>query len=118
MLFHGIKNALLLSLLLSLPCLSFATGAIYYTTKITGSDRYNTQGKRLTTIRAILRQDRYYAKQAGYFATKARRAVFDTASIWVANQQLKNEILYSKQPVWLSIKYDPNRNLFEIYQPD
>ena len=91
---------------------------IYYTTKITQTDRYNTHGKKLHTVRAILRQDRYNSATPGYFYSKNRRGLFDSAKIHIANRHLKHQIIHSKRPVWISVAYYPKKHLFTIYQPD
>lgn len=111
-------SATLMCSLIGYPIFTFAGGAVYYTTKISTLDRYNSKGKRLLTINSILRQNRANAQSSNYFNTKKRRKAFDYAKIWVANNHLKKQIIYSEKPIWLSIKYSPSKNLFEVYQPD
>ncbi len=91
---------------------------IYYTTKITQADRYNTHGKKLQTLRAILRQDRYNSSTPGFFHSKKNRDLFNTAKIRVANHHLKHQIIHSRQPVWISVTYSPSQHTLSIYQPD
>ncbi len=103
-------------------------GITFYGAEISQSDRFNSDGQRLTTVSDILRQDRanYYVygkpnkhdQPDDYFTTKAHRDIFDSAKI-IIDPKLAQEIIYSNQPVLISVfVYSPTEIHIEPGLPD
>ena len=87
------------------------TGITYYGTKITNKDRHNSYGDRLTSVSAILRQDRanYHEfhrsdsddQADGYFKSAGKRQLFDQVRVHVS-PQLRRKIL-GNEPVLVTV---------------
>ena len=103
---------IILFFLLTLSSSIFAyDGITYYGAEITQSDRYNSNGQRLSSVREILRQDRanYYVygtssrldQPDGYFKSKSNRGIFDRAKITIS-PSLASSII-SGGPVLISV---------------
>ncbi len=124
------KSLILLCSIFSFAFISSANAShtIYYTAKITNNDRYNSKGKKLNSIASILRQDRANVHKFGLadkgdqrdrFFRKARnRNIFNHAKIKVASRHLARQIVRGRKAVWITVAYNPKRNLIEIHQPD
>lgn len=114
-------------LLFIFTTIGYASNAIFYSTKISNNDRYNSSGHRLTSVAAILRQDRanYYKfnladrgdQGDGYFYSKSRRQIFSHVRVRVASGWLRKRIVSPGKAVWVSVAYYPNQNLIRVDQP-
>lgn len=91
---------ILAALLFITPVYAF-DGLTYYSATISDKDRYNSAGKRLTSVRDILRQDRANMHEFGltdpgdeyesYFSKASNRNMFNNASLRISGS-LANKI--------------------------
>lgn len=96
--------------------------AFTYTTTITDKDRYNSSGDRLTSVRAILRQDRanlyrFNRSDVGdegdpAFGRFRNRGMFDAAPVSVS-PGLARKIIYGG-PVEITV--DVSRDGIDVYR--
>ena len=87
-------------------------GLTLYTAVITKSDRHNSKGNRLKSVRAVLRQDRanYCWRQrnnlsrgdADYFCVAHRRNMFDSAKLRI-HPRLADRIVYGRRSVTVCV---------------
>lgn len=100
-----------------------SASTLWYSAKITNKDRYNSSGKRLSTVRAILRQDRAnvhkYAKADSgdhseiFFKSSGNRKIFSTWRMSIL-KGFGEHIIHGKTPVYVTVGVDFSKHIISV----